>query len=337
MLTNEKGEEKEKYKLKILSNKFHEINITIDINKTKLRISSFYNDNYFEIKHSKEYSLDELKAKLDYFKQFKEEKQVLEELKNNNLKGQEKIIEDDNSNDLKLIIPLPSTVFKSVEFVLNKVEKTNDEILKEYKSIINIYLKKLQISELNSKIITKIEQKERLKYWINPFDELKAKLLYSFYISYSKKEIKGDKKISATVKDFHDKCDNKPSLLVICKSGKQIFGGYTPLKFTSKDEYGTDEDSFLFSINQLEKYSKNGGSSIWCYKDYGPCFDYDLEFVKNKMNEINFCKYSYNIPNNFLTKNDDCLKDKDSSHIFLDSLEIFEIIKINKENNNKKS
>lgn len=46
------------------------------------------------------------------------------------------------------------------------------------------------------------------------------------------------------------------------------------------------------------------------------------------MNEINIYSYSYKIPSNFLNKNDDCLKDKDCSHIFLDSLEIFEIVKI---------
>lgn len=327
MVNNENFENREQYKLKILSNKFHEINITMDIYKTKLRFQSSYTDNYFEIKHSKEYSLEELKTKLDYFKQFKEEKQLLEEIRNNSLKGQEKVIEDE-SKDIKLIIPLPCISFKSIEFVLNKIEKTNEEILKEYKSIVNIYLKKLQISELNSKIIIEIEHKERIKNWINPFDELKANLLYSFYISYTKEEKKQDKKIEATVKEFHDKCDNKPSILVLCKSGKQIFGGYTPLKFTSKNEYGNDEDSFLFSINQLEKYSKSSGHSIWCYKDYGPCFNYDLEFVVNKMNEINIYSYSYKIPSNFLNKNDDCLKDKDCSHIFLDSLEIFEIVKI---------
>ena len=295
-------EDKEKYQITIISNKFHEVDVTLDIKEKKLCFNSLYYDNYFEIKHSKELTLDELKTNLDYYKQFKDEIQILEEIKNNPLKGKEKIVEDDNSNDIKLIIPIASIAYKSIEFILNKVEKTNEEILKDYKLIVNNLTNKLQINEFNSKIITKIGQKERIKIWINPFHELKAKLLYSFYISYSKEEKKYDKKIEATVKEFHDKCDNIPSILVICKSDKQIFGGYTPLKFTSKDEYGSDEDSFLFSINELEKYPKMGGYSIWCYRDYGPCFNYDLEFVENKMNVIKFYRKGYKIPYDFLKK-----------------------------------
>ena len=66
--------------------------------------------NYF-----KGYTLEELKTKLNYFKQFNEEKEILEEIKNNNLKGQEKILEE-NSEIIKLIIPLPSNIYKTIEF-----------------------------------------------------------------------------------------------------------------------------------------------------------------------------------------------------------------------------
>ena len=104
------------------------------------------------------------------------------------------------------------------------------------------------------------------------------------------------------------------------------------MKFSSINDYGYDKDSFLFSINRLEKYPKNGGgTSIWCYKDYGPCFHYDLEFVQYKMNIIKLSRNEYNIPDPFFQKKDDYLKDEDNSEIFLDSLEIFEIIGNKKE------
>ena len=45
-----------------------------------------------------------------------------------------------------------------------------------------------------------------------------------------------------------------------------------------------------------------GGYSIWCYRDYGPCFNYDLEFVENKMNVIKFYRKGYKIPYDFLKK-----------------------------------
>ena len=131
--------------------------------------------------------------------------------------------------------------------------------------------------------------------------------------------------------EFHKQCDNKPSILVICSSGKQIFGGYTPLKFHSDNSNVRDRDnkySFLFSLNKLQKYKLEytNYDSIRCFKDYGPCFSYDLEFVKNKMNMIKICKYVYDIPDNFLLKEDNIIKDKNSSEIILDSLEIFQII-----------
>ena len=70
--------------------------------------------NYF-----KGYTLEELKTKLNYFKQFNEEKEILEEIKNNHLKGQEKILEE-NYEIIKLIIPLPSNIYKTIEFDYKK-------------------------------------------------------------------------------------------------------------------------------------------------------------------------------------------------------------------------
>ena len=59
------------------------------------------------------------------------------------------------------------------------------------------------------------------------------------------------------VETFHKNCDGIFSILVLCKSKDEIFGGYTPLSFNSENVYGYDNKSFLFSINQKEKYPKN--------------------------------------------------------------------------------
>lgn len=125
----------------------------------------------------------------------------------------------------------------------------------------------MQIKDFNSRIIVATEEKEIIKSFISYYDKFKAKLLYSFYITYTDEEIKyknlDKKKIEHTVKEFHDKCDNHSSILVICKSGTQIFGGYTTLQFKSNDSYGDDKDSFIFSLNRKEKYPKKEGSSIY--------------------------------------------------------------------------
>ena len=58
------------------------------------------------------------------------------------------------------------------------------------------------------------------------------------------------------VENFHSVCDNKRCILMICKSKNEIFGGYTPLSFNSLNEYGYDNESFLFSLNKLENILK---------------------------------------------------------------------------------
>jgi len=49
----------------------------------------------------------------------------------------------------------------------------------------------MQIKDFNSKIIIDPEQKEIMKSFIS-YDKLKAKLLYSFYITYTDEEIKNN-------------------------------------------------------------------------------------------------------------------------------------------------
>lgn len=336
MDNNESG----KYELTIISDKNHKIFLSIEIKNTKLCISCYYFEDYFKINFFKEYTLEELKKELNYFKQFNNEKEILEEIKNNNLKGQEKIFEEENSEKIKLVIPLPINIYKNIEFTLQKLKKTDQEILEEYKSVISIYKDKLQIKDLNSKIIIDTEQKEFLKGLVSYYEKLKAILLYSFYITYTDEEIANNlknKKIPYSVRDFHTKCDNISSILVVCKSGDQIFGGYTPLQFKSNNSYGDDKNSFIFSLNRKEKYPKKNfvdddsstshSHSIWCYKNYGPCFYYDLEFVENTINIVNFGRYNYDIPSPFFKDKDKCLKNENDRKVFLDSLEIFQIIK----------
>ena len=113
---------------------------------------------------------------------------------------------------------------------------------------------------------------------------------------------------------------------MICKSKKEIFGGYTPACFDSSGKYEFDPKSFLFSITNLEKYTylfKENFGSIFCHKNFGPSFNDDLKFLENKMNVIKCFQKSYNTPNNWI-KIENCFSNSDE--ILLDSLEIFQII-----------
>ena len=151
------------------------------------------------------------------------------------------------------------------------------------KNVINIYMKKLEIKNFNSDILVSNEDSKRaIKFWISPNEYLQAKLLYSFNIHYNPvphKQNQYEYEFDETIRNFHRSYDYKKSILIICKSKNQIFGGYTPLSFASDDTYGCDNESFLFSlIKSSKKYPKdsfNESKSIWKYKNYGPCFHYN--------------------------------------------------------------
>jgi hypothetical protein len=128
------------------------------------------------------------------------------------------------------------------------------------------------------------------------------------------------------VRKFHDASDNKKNILLLLKSKKEIFGGFTPLSFDSSGKYKYNPESFLFSINKSKKYANinlDNSRSIFCHKNFGPSFNDDLKFLENKMNVIKCFQKSYNTPNNWI-KIENCFSNSDE--ILLDSLEIFQII-----------
>lgn len=325
------------YKLKIKTKQANETIILIQIEKSELSIICYYYKDYFKITFKNSFSFDKLKEQSNYYNQFSDIKEILNEIYFNPKKGQEYLDGNENLEDkIKFIIPLSSNKYPFLEFQLNKEKKEKDEIFEEYKKVVAFYKNQIKIKNFNSKILELREKdKEIIKSWISPTKSLTATLLYSFYVSYKKKfysyEIdKEDINKVGTIQLFHEKCDKKKRILVICKSKDNIFGGYTPLCFKSDDSYGNDNKSFLFSLNKKEKYPKNNfekNESIWCYEKYGPSFHWDLYFRKNKMNTVKFEKKNYLTPNNWVDERN-CYYD--DYGVLLDSLEIFQITKDNK-------
>ena len=331
-----------KYAIKLKTKENNEMDVEIFCKDSKLNIMAFFYKNYFKTTFSNSFTLDELKESSSYYKQFNNEKEII----NNTLKGKETIEgNEETSNSINLIIPLPGTQFSKISFELKKVKKTPEEILSEYKYVINQYESKYKIQNFNSKILAgKDLEKETIKTWISPKKKFEAKLLYSFhdikdesndfFSSYIFLGYYNNVNNKVSVKDFHNACDNISSILVICKSKNEIFGGYTPLCFKSSDEYGNDNESFLFSLNKLQKYPKdsyNKSDSLWCYKNYGPCFHWDLYFREKKIsNVVKSEKKNYLIPEKWIDK-DNCYINE--YRIFLDSLEVFQIVDITNKSN----
>lgn len=275
----------------------NEMKLRIEVKGSLLSIKCYYYCGYFLKTFANSFSLlDLLKISL-FFDQFRDVYEVFRELKYRKGDLKEYISSNEETSDkIRLIIPLYGVNYESIGFDLFEVKKSENEILNEYKNVVNIYEKKLKILNFDSRILlSKDMEKEAIKFWISPTKLLKANLLYSFHdINYRReRDNRYNYEFNRTVREFHTICDNHSKILIICKSRNEIFGGYTPLFFRSDDSYGYDNESFLFSINRLKKYSKDSfdnSKSIWRYEDYGPSFHYDLYFRKNKMNELNSIK-----------------------------------------------
>ena len=311
----------------------NEVKLRIEVKDSLLYIKCYYYSGYFLKTFTNSFSLVDLLKLSLYFDQFRDINEVFRELKYRRNDLKEYISSNEEISDkIRLIIPLTGVNYESIGFDLFEVKKSENDVLNEYKKVVNIYEKKLKILNFDSRIlISKDMEKEIIKFWISPTKLLKANLLYSFHdINYRReRNNRYNYEFNRTVREFHTICDNHSKILIICKSRNEIFGGYTPLSFSSDDSYGCDNDSFLFSLNQLKKYSKdsfNNSKSIWRYADYGPSFHYDLYFKKNKMNIVKFDKTNYLTPSRWV-REDRCFSNDDD--ILLESLEIFQIKEIN--------
>lgn len=332
---NEMVKNKIIYKTNILSDKNHYMAIKIEEKERNLILYSSYVENYISFIFRNKFSLEELKSQSDYYKQFNDVDQIINELiefEGNVNKADNQIIEKEN--EIILIIQILSKTFKSLEFILKKENKSDKQKLIEYEYAIQRFKNKFIIQGLESKILNIMQQKEAIKMLISPFENMNAKLLYCYYDDYSMKNLKkkyNPYKPLNDVKTFHTKCDNKNSILVICKSNNEIFGGYTPLCFLSDDSFGHDYDSFVFDLNRFKKFSKMKKQySIRRYENYGPCFSYDLFFKENTMNFVRFKKEVYGVDEEY-----EQIQKRANSYddwTILESLEIFQIERENYHN-----
>ena len=318
---------------KIITENNNEINLDINTNNHKIKFSCYYEKNYFTTTFSNSFNLKEIKRQYPYFGFCNSVEEVFNEIKGNKSKRKIYIRGNENNSDkIILVIPIPSAKIKEIRIELKKKIKNEKEILKEY-----IYATKRHeyedlIENLNSGILLNNTTKNKdIKKWISPYKRLKANLLYQFHIHSDYDE--NDEKIiinegeNASVSEFHNKCDNKSKILILCKSNNEIFGGYTPLCFNSNNKNENDNKSFLFSLNgdsDSEKYIKTNKNteSIKCNKNLGPCFSKDLFFIENKMNIVKFSRNNYHTKDNWINL-DKCKKE--SNGILLDDLEIFQI------------
>lgn len=120
---------------------------------------------------------------------------------------------------------------------------------------------------------------EDLKKYLKPDSFANSKILCEEYISKLHEWIGARKnwqlcyqgtRDGFSASDFHAKCNNKGETVTVIKStGGWIFGGYTPIDWTSRGGYAFDSRTFLFTLKNntgTQMKLKNNGPHQCKYK-----------------------------------------------------------------------
>ena len=83
-----------------------------------------------------------------------------------------------------------------------------------------------------------------------------------------------------TSNNFHNKCDNKGPTIVLYKNEKSIFGGFTPISWSSGGgKWDTSPDCFLFTLKNIHNteptkfpLQNNNTCAVYHNSNYGPTF-----------------------------------------------------------------
>ena len=304
-------------------------------------LNSLTNDSY-----ENSFSLSQIQGN-KYFKMcenIEEVSLVLLDLLKTNKKT---IIEE--TNEINLLISINSPLVKEIIFNLKQKEKNIEEKVNELYKIIEIQQKEIntlknEVKELkqinenrekrkkekekeklsylqnNSTIIKNEPEKEKaIRNWINPNNNkiLEFKLLFKL----SKDGYNGS--------DFHRCCDNKGETLLLFETDKNYkFGAYTPLNWVTpasgEVNDPNDNKTFLFSLNQMKKFTKIQGKSPITprsQKEYGPLLGGGTDLGINKDMRTGWCNNNTFLTNCELTNGESSFKVKE--------IEIFQILNNN--------
>ena len=160
----------------------------------------------------------------------------------------------------------------------NKNLESENKTLKEEINKINEYINEQKEKErkkkliFNDSLIVKEDEIKMIHDWINPNENIKAKLLYR--VSRD-----GD-----GLDTFHKYCDNKgPTITFIKINNGYRFGGFSGVSWTSDgSNWVKDKDAFLFSLNnKLKIMNNNTKYTVWVGD--GP------DFGDSHLNELVIC------------------------------------------------
>ena len=240
------------------------------------------------------------KQKIELQNEFNSKIQEKENLilsQNNKLKNLENVIIDQNikiGEQKKEIEKLTDFINQSPNFELKESSFNNTNYLFQ-----------------NSKIIKFDKEKEiKIRDWITPNEKINLNLIY---------QLTRDGKNCI---DFHRLCDNKgPTLILIETDRGYKFGGFTSLNWDKSNKEKSDDWTFIFSLNLMEKFSRkfnNKKRSIYCSELLGPCFGNSDFGINQNMNS------GWSNANGTFIKNRECTNGE--SYFNVIELEVFQVI-----------
>ena len=127
----------EVYNRSIQSDKNHLVNIDIKATNDKLCFNCFFVVDYIKTIFTGEFSIEELKAKSNYYRQYNDANQIIRDIRNN---GTGRGINIKEKNDkIIIILPMNSANYDPIELSLNKKVKSDQEIIRDYKEALEKY------------------------------------------------------------------------------------------------------------------------------------------------------------------------------------------------------
>ena len=216
-------------------------------------------------------------------------------------------LKDDNRKLKEEIINLKDenrTIYEKLEFITNENQQLNDknivleEQIKNILEELNFLQKEKDINNFESSSILYDDTKQNLiMEWIK---EKTNKNIIKLELIFKMSEN------GYSAKDFHNYCDYRGATLIIIKTKNKIFGGFTPLSWTSNSKgdglYDSSNKTFIFSLDLMKKFDiiNKENYAIYCKDNSGPIFghsDISLDF------NLTFGKCSATKKSNYLSEN----------------------------------
>ena len=304
---------------KIISDKNNSFSITFKNLVSSIEIYAYFQDEILKRIYNHKFTLDSLKKNNKYFTLFESIDEIYDDLILLLDKNQTKILED--TNFISISIPIESLKIKEILFVINELEKHDNEKMQEIFSLI------LEMKNENKKLNEEIKKlneenknlKEQLKIYIPYLEEYKKKCddkkQNKIIRNLESKIIDENEKYNITLKNwinpklkikaqllyrtsrdgeeystFHKLCDNQGPTIVLAKlTDGNILGSYTPLDWETKTSgWKSDPNMFVFSLTENQKAMKKQSTynyGIYCHQNYGPESNFLAFQSKHKMKE----------------------------------------------------